>query len=227
MHWLLGLWRSSHLRNSVALVVAVVGFAGTSPSTPAALAATAPSAGAQAAASPAVRLQSEIRLLDRYVVTKADGTLALSPPAAVARQVDRGDMVTLQNGLVTVNQKIRNGELVATSNHRLVDPKATAFNIQWNWTFRAYYWWGEQDWFSEYWTLKIEAAYGMGAGVAGICAVIAGALGAEPVAILCGIAAGVLAFGAAWVMWADNGGGVVFSQTWTPFPFGGIWISGQ
>jgi hypothetical protein len=27
--------------------------------------------------------------------------------------------------------------------------------------------------------------------------------------------------------WADNGGGVVISQTWTPFPFGGIWISGQ
>jgi len=227
MHWTQGLWRSSNLRNTLAMAVALAGFAGTSPSTAALAASVSQSSRPAAAQNTAQRLQSEIALLDRYVVKNADGTLALTAPSQVTGHVGRGDMTLLTNGLAIVNQKIRAGELQVGANHRVFDPKATAFNVQWNWTFRAYYWWGEQDWFSEYWTLKIEAAYNMGAAAAAICAVVATALGAAPVGILCGIAAGVLAFGAAWMQWADNGGGVVISQTWTPFPLGGIWISGQ
>jgi len=227
MHRLFGLWRNSHIRNVLGLIVAVLSFAGTSPSTQVALAATNPSTSAQDAVSPGARLQAEIKLLDRYVITNADGTLALSPPASVVRHVNAADLAILRTGLTTVNAKIEAGELQSTSDHRLVDAKATTFNIQWNWTGRTYHWWGVQDWFSEYWTLKIEAAYNMGAAAAGICAVVAAGLGVAPVGIACGVAAGVLAFGAAWMAWADNGGGVVISQTWTPFPFGGIWISGQ
>jgi hypothetical protein len=230
MLWLKRLWCNAALRNSLAAVVAVAGVAGTSPATSIALAASAgprEQPNAMSAQAVGARLQAAIKLLDPYVVNNSDGTLALSAPAAVARHVNTGDMITLRDGLATVNAKIKAGELATAAGHRVFDPKATVFNIQWNWTFRSYHWWGEQDWFSEYWTLKIEAAYGMGAAAAGICAVVAGAFGIAPVALLCGIAAGVLAFGAAWVMWADNGGGVVFSQTWTPFPIGGIWISGQ
>jgi hypothetical protein len=226
MHWALGLWRSRRVRDTLSLVVAATAFAGTSPST-GVLAATVSQPSQPSAQTAGQRLQFEIKLLDRYVVTNADRTLALEAPANVLRHVDRSDMALLEAGLAVVNRKIQAGELKVEANHRLTDVKATTFNIQWNWTGRRWFWWGEQDWFSEYWTLKIEAAYNMGAAAGGICAVIAAALGAEPVAILCGIAAAVLAFGSAWMQWADNGGGVVISQTWTPFPLGGIWISGQ
>src|ERR1700730_9963908 len=195
MLWAKRLWCNARVRNVIAIVVAVVGFAGTSPSTTSAvLAAAAPSqhANAQAGVTDGARLQREIKLLDPYVVTNADGTLVLSPPAYVSRQVDRADMARFLGGLATIDLKIKTGELVSTTNHRLVNPKETAFNIQWNWTGRSYYWWGVQSWFSEYWTLKIEAAYNMGAAGAGLCAVVAAALGAAPIALVCGVAAAVI-----------------------------------
>lgn len=221
-----GIWHRSQLRSVLALVMALVGFTGMSPA-PAAFAAAVSQPNHVNADAPGLRMQSEVKLLDRYVVTSPDGTLALTPPSNVVSHVDPGDMALFRSGLATVNAKISAGELVVGANHNLADPTATGFNIQWNWTGRKWFWWGEQDWFSEYWTLKIEAAYNMGAAATTICAIIAAALGAAPVALLCGIAAAVLAFGAAWMQWADNGGGVVISQTWTPFPIGGIWISGQ
>jgi hypothetical protein len=213
------MWWHSRTRYVLTVVVAVIGFVGASPAT---------SAGALAAGAPSKHsLQAEIKLLDRYVVTDGNGTLALSPPAAVARQVDPADLTMLLNGLAVANQKVQSGELVITSGHQLVDPKSVGFNIQWNWTGRVYHWWGLQSFFSEYYTLKLEGLYTMGAGAAGICAAIAGALGAAPVALICGMAAAILAFGVGWLMWADNGGGDIISQTWTPFPFGGAWINGQ
>jgi hypothetical protein len=218
------------LRNVTAVVLAVVGFVATSAATSGALAAgTVPQhlTKAQAAIADGLRLKAEIKLLDPYVVTNERGTLTLSPPAALARHVDPRHMAMLRNGLATVNQKIQAGELMVTSGHRVVDPKAVAFNIQWNWNGRSWQWWGVQDYFNEYWTLKIEAAYNMGAALATICAVVAAALAQPEVSLVCGIAVGVLWFGAAWMAWADNGGGVVVSQTYTPFPIGGIWISGQ
>jgi hypothetical protein len=230
MLWLKRLWCNSALRNSLAMVVAVAGFAGTSPATSSVMAAGAgpeQQSNVVSAQAAGARLQAEIKLLDPYVVTNADSTLALSPPAAVARRVDAGDMATLRNGLTTVNEKIKAGELATGPGHRVFDPKATAFNIQWNWTFKAYYWWGVQDWFSEYWTVKLEGLANMGAAASTLCGVIAAALGAEPIAIACGVAAAVLWFGAGWLQWADNGGGDVISQTWTFFPVGGVWISGQ
>jgi hypothetical protein len=212
------MWFHSRLRYVLAVVVAVVGFAGTSPPTSATLAAGAP---------PTHRLQAEIKLLDRYVVSDGHGTLTLSAPSAVTRQVDPGDLTLLRNGLAVANQKVQAGELVITSGHQLVDPKAVGFNIQWNWTGRVYHWWGLQSFFSEYYTLKLEGLATMGAGAAGVCAAIAAALAAAPVALICGMAAAILAFGVGWLMWADNGGGDIISQTWTPFPFGAAWINGQ
>jgi hypothetical protein len=212
------MWFHSRLRYVLAVVVAVVGFAGTSPTTSATLAAGAP---------PAHTLQAEIKLLDRYVVRDGQGTLTLSAPAAVTRQVDPADLTMLRNGLAVANQKVQAGELVITSGHQLVDPKAVGFNIQWNWTGRAYHWWGMQAFFSEYWTVKMEGLYNMGAAAGAGCAIIAAALGAAPVALICGIFSAVLWFGAGWLQWADNGGGDIISQTWTPFPIGGVWINGQ
>ena len=219
-------WSYSRFRIVFAAVLAVVGIAVTG------LVASAGAPGQPASKPhPAVtageRLRAEIKLLDRYVITNADGTLGLSPPAAVMRRVDPGDMATLRNGLAAVNQKIVTGELVTTAGGRLVDPKAVAFNIQWNWTGTVWYWWGKQYYFNEYWTLKLELYAQMGSGVGVVCAAISAALVQPEGVLLCGIAIGILQFGANWMKVVDNGGGVVFSETWTSFPTGGIWISGQ
>jgi len=220
----------SRVRNVIAVALAVAGVVGTTPATAATVAAAAPSQQSvriQTAAAGAARLRAEIKLLDPYVVTRADGTLALSPPASISRQVNAGDMATLRNGLVAVNQKIGAGELVSTAGHQLVDPKAVDFSVQWNQTKRVTNWWGMQYYFSQYWTSKLEGLANMGAAAGALCAFIAALYGAAPIAILCAVASAILWFGAGWLQWADNGGGDIIAETWTPFPAGGIWISGQ
>ena len=221
-----GSWWQSRFRIVFAAVLATVGIAVTGLAASAS-AQSQPATKVQPAVTAGERLRAEIKLLDRYVITNADGTLALSPPSAVTRHVDPGDLATLRRGLVTVNQMILAGELVTTAGGRLVDPKAVAFNIQWNWTGTVWYWWGKQYWFNEYWTLRLEQYAQMGSGAATVCAAISAALGQPEGVLICGVAIGVITFGAYWMQAVDNGGGVVISETWTSFPTGGIWISGQ
>ena len=192
-----------------------------------ALALAAPVTAHAQATPPASSWRTEIQLLDRYVASQPDGSLALSAPAAVVMRVNPSHLAALRAGLATVNQKLAAGELVIGPHHRLVAPTATKFNVQWDWTGSVYSWWGVQYYFSEYWTLKIEGLANMGAGFAALCAVISTALGQPEIGLVCGIASAVLWFGAGWLQWADNGGGDVISETYTPFPMGGIWISGQ
>jgi hypothetical protein len=181
----------------------------------------------QAAIADGKRYAAEIKLLDPYVLVNPDGTLALAAPTSVTQRVQFSHLTTLLAGLAGVNAKIRAGELKSTASHQLYDPTVSGFNIQWNWTGQKWNWWGMSYWFSEYWTWKIEGLATIGAGIATLCGVIAAAVGAAPIAILCGVAGAILAIGVGWMMVADNGGGVVFNTTWTPFPYGGVWIWGQ
>lgn len=185
--------------------------------------ATAP----QSAIAVGKQYQAEIKLLDPFVSTNADGTLSMAAPHSVMQRVDSGHMKSLLAGLADVNAKIRAGQLKTTAAHQVYDPTSVGFNIQWNWTGKKWNWWGMSYWFSEHWTLKIEGMVTIGTGVAGLCAVLAAILVQPEVVILCGIAAAILTIGIGWMMVADNGGGVVFNTTWTPFPYGAAWIWGQ
>jgi hypothetical protein len=221
-----GLWRPVAVLATAA--TAVVWFASATP----AAAAAAPNpggglAGRQAVISDGAQYAKEIKLLDPYVFTSGDGTLRLTPPGSVLKQVHPTHLQVLKSGLAAVNGKILAGELKTTAGHQVYDPTSVGFNIQWNWTGRKWNWWGMSYWFSEHWTLKIEGLAGIGIGVTSLCAVLAAALLQPEVVTLCGIAAAVLTIGVGWMMVADNGGGVVFNTTWTPFPYGAAWIWGQ
>ena len=219
-----GLWRPVAVLATA--VTAVVWFASATP------AAAAPNPGGgltgrQAVISDGAQYAKEIKLLDPYVFTSGDGTLRLTPPGSVLKQVHPTHLQVLKSGLAGVNGKILAGELKTTADHQVYDPTSVGFNIQWNWTGRKWNWWGMSYWYSEYWTLKIETYAHVVGDIAGLCAFIAAIVGQPEIAIICGLAALVITLGADWMAAADNGGGVVLNTTWTPFPFGGTWIWGQ
>lgn len=185
------------------------------------------SAGRQAAISEGVQFAAEVKFLDPYVFTNADGTLRLTAPASVLKRVHPAHLQVLASGLAAVNGKVLAGELKTTARHQVYDPTSVDFNIQWNWTGKKWNWWGMSYWYSEYWTQRIEAYSHVVGDVAALCAFIAAIVAQPEIAIICGLAAAVLTLGADWMAAADNGGGVVLNTTWTPFPFGGAWIWGQ
>jgi hypothetical protein len=184
-------------------------------------------AGRQAVISDGVQYAAEIKLLDPYVFTSAGGTLRLTPPASVLKQVHPAHLQVLESGLAAVNGKILAGELKTTAGHQVYDPTSVDFNIQWNWTGKKWNWWGMSYWYSEYWTQRIEAYTHVAGDVAAICAFIAAIVAQPEIAVICGLAAAILTFGADWMAAVDHGGGVVLNTTWTPFPIGAAWIWGQ
>lgn len=184
-------------------------------------------AGPRSAIAVGKQYQAEIKLLDPFVSTNADGTLSLAAPHSVMQRVDSGHMQALLAGLADVNAKIRAGQLKTTAGHQVYDPTSVDFNIQWNWTGKKWNWWGMSYWYSEYWTQRIEAYSHVVGDVAALCAFIAAIVAQPQIAIICGLAAAIFTLGADWMAAVDRGGGVVINTTWTPFPYGAAWIWGQ
>jgi len=163
--------------------------------------------------------QYAINLLDPYVVRLRDGTLALNAPASVSSKVDAATMKQVRSGMTVVNGEIRAGRLVATANHRVIDPTSTDLNIQDGWTGLRWYWWGVVIYLSEFYTQKFMAALAIGASLFALCAAIP-ALANQ---VACGILAALFALLGAIIWFVDNGRGVYFVHHW----WGSDWVYAQ
>jgi hypothetical protein len=169
----------------------------------------------------ALGYQATVRALDPYVVRSSDGTLSLNPTRQVARQVNSTYLAQLRAGLKILNRQIAAGTLRTTQDHRVYDAADTTLSIQGGWSGHLNYWWGVRYYLKELDTLHLEGALAMGASAATLGVIICGATGVG--ALVFGVIAAVLGFGVGWMVYVDNGNGIIVNAPYV----GGIWLQGQ
>ena len=169
----------------------------------------------------AVEYQATVNALDPYVVRSGNGTLSLTPPGYVVRELNSTYVAQLQAGLTVLNGQIRAGSLRTTQDHRVYDPTDTSLSIQGGWTGHTYTWWGVRYFLGETNTLHLEGLLTMGASAAAIGAFLCGATGVG--ALVFGVIAAVLGFSIGWMMYVDNGNGIIINAPYV----GGVWLQGQ
>jgi hypothetical protein len=169
----------------------------------------------------ALEFQATVRALDPYVQRSSDGTLSLNPTTQVEREVNSTYLAQLRAGLEILNRQIRAGMLRTTYDHRVYDPADTTLSIQGGWSGHLNYWWGVRYYLKELDTLHLEGALAMGAASATLAAIICGPTGVGT--LVFGVVAAVLSFGIGWIVYVDNGNGIIINAPYV----GGIWLQGQ
>jgi len=149
--------------------------------------------------------------LERFVVRHADGTLAFrANTRAATAGVRTATLLSLKASMEYTNKLVRQGVLATTTDLDVYATDAT-YSLQsvgsaWYWR-----WWGVEAHFDSFWTNKLINALNVGAGIAGVTAVVCSATGVCGVAA--GIIAGILAIGSGVIGFCSNANGVVVKRT--------------
>lgn len=155
--------------------------------------------------------------LERFVVRRADGTLAFRPSTtAAAAGVAPAALTSLKASMSHTNKLVRQGVLATTKS---LDVYATTASYSFQSTYSAWYWrwWGVEVHLSAYWTNKLINALNAGAGIAGLTAILCSATGV--CGVVAGVAAAILAIGSGVIGFCSNSRGVVLKKPYVGPPY--------